>query len=143
TKPVIEISPQQEGVPVDIRPVAQPHSMKWSGDAGQFVEIIFDGTESLRIRGVGFGLKLTPYLRTEVYSTEKTIGKGKLATFNILPMQRKFQVECLKGDMCWQARREDETGKEFDVELRVEGESWEIAIDMFTSVWLPRERQSF
>ncbi len=143
TKPIIEITPQKEGNPVDIYPVAQPHSMKWSGDKGEFVEIIFDGTDSLRIRGNGLGLKLKPHLRTEVYSTEMTIGKGRLATFNILPMQRKFQIECLKGEMSWQSTREKETGKEFDVELQVEGTSWEIAIDMFLSVWLPRNRQGF
>ena len=143
TKPVIEITPQKGGNPVDIRPVAQPHSLKWTGKAGEFVEIIFDGTDSLRIRGKGFGLKLKPYLRTEVYSTEMSMGKGRLATFNVLPMQRKFQIECLKGNMSWQSVREDETGKEEDVELCVAGASWEIAIDMFTSVWLPRERQSF
>lgn len=143
TKPVIEIIPQKEGNPVDIRPVAHPHSMKWSDKSGRFVEIIFDGTDSLRIRGKGFGLKLKPYLRTEVYSTEKSPGKGKLTTFNILPMHRKFQIECLEGNMSWQSSREDETGKEFDVELCVEGETWEIAIDLFTSVWQPKERRSF
>ncbi len=143
TKPIIEITPQNNNSPVNIRPDAQPDSLKWSGDTDEFVEIIFDGTDSLRIRGKGLGLKLKPYLRTEVYSTEMGVGKGRLATFNILPMQRKFQIECLTGDMSWQSRREDETGKEFDVELCVAGASWEIAIDMFTSVWLPGKRSEF
>ncbi|HEC00503.1 MAG TPA: glycogen debranching protein, partial [Sphingomonadales bacterium] len=132
-----------DGKAIDIRPVAHPHSMKWSGNDGEFVEIIFDGTDSLRVRGTGLDLKLIPYQRTEVYSTEAEKGKGRFATFNILPMQRKFQIQCLGGDMRWRSQRENETGKEFDVELTIAGQNWEIAIDMFLTVWQARDRRSF
>ena len=146
TKPVIEITPMDGAEKSDLRPQAFPDRMIWGTAAERYVEMVFDGTDTLRLRGKGLGVKLTPYLRTEVYSLETEAGKGRLATFNILPALRKFQIESLRGLMQWQSRREDETGKEFDVELTAVGEDgaeWEIAIDLFTSVREPRDRQAF
>jgi len=143
TKPVLEITPTIKGLPAKIRPVARPHTLKWTGEDDAEMEIIFDTSKSIRIRGRGFGLKLTPYLRTEIYSTEQTSGTGRFATFNVLPMQRKFQVECLKGQMHWSSQRENETGKEFELELTVKGDEWEISLDIFTSVCPTRQKIPF
>jgi len=142
TKSVIEISPQKNGKPLTCRPVALPHLLRWT-DSDDFVEIIFDGPDSLRLRGHGLGLELIPCLRTEIYSTEIKNGEGRTATFNILPVMRKFRIDCLAGNMSWQSSREVETGREFDGKLCVAEKDWEIAIDMFTTVCLPRKRPEF
>ncbi|MCK0068485.1 amylo-alpha-1,6-glucosidase [Kordiimonas laminariae] len=142
-KPVIELIPEFTDPDVKLRPAATPTSLLWK-HKGQSVEAVFDGTDTIRIKGTGdCRLSLSPRERAEVNTLEADHGNCSVATFNILPIHRKFQIERLSGHMSIYSEREAETGKEFNVQVNVSGESWEIAVDLYVSVWTKPNRASF
>jgi putative isomerase len=149
--PIIRLTPLLDGAPVEVEVEQTPALLTLAAEAGR-VEICFDGTRTLRIRGQGLGLRLDPVVRTVLYATDEDH-----TTFNLRPVRRRYQIERLAGGMqvqgMWQAGSSgtdvahgSDQGQAEDprVELAPGPDgTWEIAVDEFVSTWVASVRPDF
>lgn len=104
------------------------------GDAR--IEVCFATTKTIRMRGRGCGLQMGK--RDFIYSCGPS-----LFAFN-KPFTRRYQVEILKGDFELHQLVPTQPVFPKTAEIRPDTDgTWEIAVDEFTSTWLPRERADF
>lgn len=117
---------------------AAPTRLHLTAEGGA-VDLCFDGPGTLRLRGSGLGVVLEPARGAVTYATS-----DRLMTINVRAATRRYQIECLAGSLSlhggWQA------GVRKPIRLEVapgaDG-NWEIAIDEFSSTWVPRDRGDF
>ncbi|MFP4353966.1 MAG: amylo-alpha-1,6-glucosidase [Phycisphaerae bacterium] len=102
------------------------------------VEIIFDGNDSLRIRGRKLGLELSIPFRCFVVA--HPAGQD-LWTVNHRSRLRRYQFQRLTGTV--QFSHQWKVHESLDVRLACSGEKWEVAIDEFWSTWKPKLRRDF
>jgi glycogen debranching enzyme len=115
--------------------LAKPWCLTLATDHGK-VEICFESTKTLRLRGEGLGLQMGR--RNLVHSCGPN-----LFTFNV-PFSRRYQVEVLRGGSV--LHRMVPTQPVFPVIAEIipdENGRWELAIDEFGSTWVRPERSSF
>ena len=117
---------------------AAPTRLRLTAEGGA-VDLCFDGPGTLRLRGSGLGVVLEPARGAVTYATS-----DRLMTINVRAATRRYQIECLAGSLSlhggWQA------GVRKPIRLEVtpgDGGNWEIAIDEFSSTWVPRDRGDF
>ncbi len=117
---------------------AAPTRLRLTAEDG-IIDLCFDGPGTLRLRGSGLGVVLEPCKGAVTYATS-----DDLMTINVRAATRRYQIECLAGSLSlhggWQA------GVRKPIRLEVapgaDG-NWEIAIDEFSSTWVPRDRGDF
>ena len=117
---------------------AAPTRLRLTAEGGA-IDLCFDGPGTLRLRGSGLGVVLEPARGAVTYATS-----DRLMTINVRAATRRYQIECLAGSLSlhggWQA------GVRKPIRLEVapgaDG-NWEIAIDEFSSTWVPRDRGDF
>lgn len=118
---------------------ATPGLLRLTGDANAFIEICFDGPETLRIRGSGLNLDLHMITHTLVYSEDADI-----ITLNIPSVRRRYQIERLCG--CVETIEAHDAADRKHALIRAfsnSSTSWELAIDEFWSTWERKSRRSF
>jgi len=115
---------------------AEPHLLRLSARRSGFVELCFDGPDTVRIRGTGLGLELCAEPWSVVYSESVD-----LITFNMRPVLRRYQVERLCGG-AETAGVQGKTHQSIKFSPDRTGR-WEAAIDEFWSTWVKRKRAPF
>lgn len=139
TDPLFRITATLEGGEAATKADATPTLLRLAGDGGGTIEMCFDGPGTLRIRGTGLGVALTPAKGAGAYATT-----DKLMTINVRAAIRRYQVECLAGKLSLEQVVLANGRKAPRLEVAPgEGGNWEIAIDEFGSTWVPRERADF
>ncbi len=136
--PLFRITATRDGSEAATKIDAAPTRLRLTSDGGA-IDLCFDGSGTLRLRGSGLGVVLEPCKGAVIYATS-----DKLMTINVRAATRRYQIECLAGGLSlhgpWQA------GVRKPVRLEVapgaDG-NWEIAIDEFLSTWVPRDRPDF
>lgn len=135
--------PIRSGSVVKVRDVVSPDILRLvdCADDKRRIEMVFDGRDSLRIRGRGLGLEM---------SVPKAMGvvahpAGKdVWTVNIRSAIRRYQIERLAGrvklDAAWKPGQCDHI--RIQCSPGADG-CWEIALDEFWSTWQPRKRRAF
>ncbi|NQT88943.1 glycogen debranching protein, partial [bacterium] len=110
------------------------------GAAGGIIEICFQSTGALRMRGSGLGLVIECAMPTVACSE----GPG-LATLNIREALRRYQVEALTGSIELRGAYGSDCDDPSPSVTVTPGEDgvWEIAIDEFWSTWERPERRPF
>lgn len=137
---VLALVPLVLGERVEVEVIATPSVLRWQHPSG-VVEVVFDGTESLRIRGKGLGLRiddaaagLTPFTGTYLFTEPGT----RSAVFTSYETGRRYRVTPLLGDL------EVVGGGALGVRERAvvaAGEQWEVAVEEFTAAKPPYENQ--
>jgi len=102
-----------------------------------WIEICFENTRTVRMRGQGCGCQLGE--KHLIYSC----GAG-LATINVSSAKRRYQVEMLKGRIELHQLVSTQPVYPYRAEIVPDTDGgWECAIDEFGSTWVRPERDSF
>ncbi len=136
--PLFRITASLGGSEAATKIAAAPTLLRLSADGGT-IDVCFDGPGTLRLRGSGLGMILDPARGAVAYATN-----DRLMTINVRAATRRYQIECLAGSLSLQ-RILLATGLKVP-RLEVspgDGGNWEIAIDEFSSTWVPRDRADF
>lgn len=136
--PLFRVMATESGGEAAVNIEAGPTLVRLAGDVG-FVELCFDGPETLRMRGSGLGVKLEGVKGSVTYATTPA-----LMTVNVRRATRRYQIECLAGSLTLHRFRRPDGRRASSIEVAPDaGGSWEIAVDEFASTWASRERESF
>lgn len=133
---LFRIIPLADGRKADCRLNATPSCLQIMGPDESLIDIVFDGTRTVRIRGKGMALRLEAIPKSLVYSQ----CPGQV-TFNMRPALRRYALQSIRGSMQIDDGTDGAAGACFSAEDN-DGE-WEIAIDEFWSTWEPRDRSPF
>ncbi len=132
---LFRIIPLADGQKADCRLNASPSCLQIIGPDDSEINIIFDGTRTVRFRGKGMALRLESIPKTQVYSQ----CPGQV-TFNMRPALRRYELKRICGTI--QINEETE-GAAATLLSSEENNEWEVAIDEFWSTWQPRDRAPF
>jgi len=136
--PLFRITPIRDGSEVATEVDAGPTRVRLSADGGA-IELCFDGPGTLRLRGSGLGVVLEPARGAVTYATSDT-----RMTINVRAATRRYQIERLAGGLSLQGAWQAAGRKATRLEVAPGGNgNWDIAIDEFSSTWLPRDRPGF
>ena len=131
--PLFRIAPTSDGAEADASP-----TLVCLAAGGGTIEMCFDGPGTLRLRGSGVGAAFRAARGAVTYAISDT-----LMAINVRAATRRYQVECLAGSLSRDEWRE--AGRYF-TRLRVapdDNGQWEVAVDEFSSTWVPRDRPDF
>ena len=136
---VLRLEATLGGDVLKLRAEASPTVVRLSHPQG-FVEICFGGADTLRFRGEGLGLRLSPLLPTVAYVTD-----ADSVTLNILALRSQYRVSALAGTLAatglYRAGPREGTP---EVSVDVAGEApWEVALDVFGSTFTSPPRPPF
>ena len=169
---VLQLEVMQGTNPVKLEPRAGPNLLRLENEQG-FVEVCFSGTNALRLRGRGLGLRFVPLFPTVLYSAA-----ADTFTLNILAVREQYRVAALSGELgarglygggkgdentavgsagddknTGDLQRGDAEGKGVEtvsghaVSVTIAGVSvtgeWEVSLQAFGSTPGPEPRQSF
>jgi hypothetical protein len=107
---------------------------------GRSIGVVFDNKGNLRFQGEGLGLRFRA--RGWVAYSE---GTGRF-TVNATTYERRYQFDCRKGRLCWDAPWTGKRCERVVVDLLPEEQdgTWECALEEFSSTWvMPRQRESY
>lgn len=133
------LKPLSGGREIAFRTVVRPDCLALDAGKG-LIEVCYQSTNSLRIRGSGLGLVIDCAMPTVAYSE-----MPGLATLNVRQALRRYQVEVLTGSMELRGaygRQSDDRAPAVAVTPGNDG-AWEIAIDEFWSTWDRPARKPF
>ncbi|MFQ5794699.1 MAG: amylo-alpha-1,6-glucosidase [Candidatus Bipolaricaulia bacterium] len=138
---IVQLVPIRDGREIESKVQADAVSLRWEDDEDRWIELCFDGPQSLRLQGQGLGLRVKSVQWTVAYRPDE-----RLVTFNILGAMRRYQFECISGQIKlhgpWKAGQQDEKQVQIDLISGDDGH-WETAVDEFWSTWIPRSRRDF
>lgn len=135
---VLRLQPARGSEVVDAEWNARPSTFAWS-EAGEIVEAMFDGPNTLRLRGQGLGLKvsdasvgLTPFTGTYLF-VDPLDGAP---TFTSYETGRRYRITTLTGAV------DVEGGEALGAAARAvllgaDGMAWEVALEEITSAAVP------
>lgn len=135
---VLGLVPERDGARVPTTIESSPALLSWT-DAGARVEVVFDGTEGVRLRGSGLGMRftdaaagLTPFTGTYLFTEPGTTS----AVFTSYETGRRYRITPLSGSLL----------VEGDGALGVaarsvlaggDGAPWEVVVEEFTAARAP------
>ena len=119
-----------------------PAAVRWSGADGGSVEICYDTPRSLRLRGWGMGLTLTPCYESVLFEQE-----GRLV-LNVFEVSRKYVLEALQGGLeargTWRASAEEHAEQDARITLQPDDTGvWELALHEVQSTFVPEPYRDF
>jgi glycogen debranching enzyme len=135
---VLALVPEVDGARVETEVVATPSVLGWNHERGS-IQVTFDDTSTLRLRGKGLALRvsdaaasLTPFSGTYLFTEPGTAS----AVFTSYETGRRYRVTPITGSLVVDG---DEALGARARSVLAGGESgeWEIAIEEFTAAHLP------
>jgi glycogen debranching enzyme len=144
---VLRFVPLASGEPASLAWAATPSRLSWTGEHA-LIEAVFDGVDSVRVRGRGAGLRLedaadalTPF--TGTYLFRDPIDGS--AVFTSYESGRRYRVTLLRGQLSItgsEALGESERavtveGGTAEADTAADGGGWEIAIEEFETARPP------
>ncbi|MCC5840600.1 MAG: hypothetical protein JJT96_10790 [Opitutales bacterium] len=110
-------------------------------NGGGHVEIAFDGTESLRLRGQGCALELEFETAPGASMYPTRCGAWEV---NTRACRRKVLLRAMVGELKTETDWHGEASKRMVARFTTDqGDAWEGVLDYFDSTWIPRDPRSF
>ena len=138
-KAFLRLSPVAEA---DLKMHATPTTVRWSGADGSSVEVCYDTPRSLRLRGQGLGLALTPCYESVLFEQE-----GRLV-LNVFEVSRRYVFEALQGGLegqgMWRASAEEHAQQDTRITLHPDETGvWELALHEVQSTFVAEPYRDF
>ncbi|MEP6481023.1 MAG: glycogen debranching protein, partial [Rhodoglobus sp.] len=141
---VLRLQPERAGLRVESTWSATPAQLDWSIDGGA-VAAVFDGTDTVRVRGAGVELRvadaaasLTPFTGTYLFQDPM----DGSAVFTSYETGRRYRVTSLSGELAFDG--EEALGQHERAVIARGAAGWEIAIEEYETARPPySSAQSF
>jgi glycogen debranching enzyme len=135
---VLRLVPERNGARVELQPRATPAVLAWTEGGESVIEAVFDGEDTIRLRGRGVELRLadaaeelTPF--TGTYLFRDPIDGS--AIFTSYESGRRYRVSAIRGELAIEG---DELLGAGNRSVVVRGsDGWELAVEEFESARHP------
>ena len=137
---VLRLVPERDGVRVPVEFAASPSVLAWTEDGIPLAEAVFEGLDTLRLRGVGVELRmadaaevLTPF--TGTYLFEDPIDGA--AVFTSYESGRRYRISSLRGELRIEGSEALGESERAVVAYGGADGGWEIVIEEFEAARHP------
>jgi glycogen debranching enzyme len=118
-----------------------PEELRIEAARGKCVRVAFDGTETLRFRGAGVGLRLQAPPGGGVVAMPQPGGRVQIIHW---PQHARSMLSCLRGTLKVSAPWGVGSCKHIVIKVLPDANGvCELALDTFVSSWVPRDRPAF